>query len=103
MAKKIKSLNLKDIRPLTISLETVAGNISMFYAFINGVKVIQGDGTKKRSWSGNIPTSQITLKIRVVGIGSAQYKLGIDLPGTADDQNLTLTLQGGYHEIEITL
>ena len=75
----------------------------MFYAFINGIMVIQSDGTKKRTWSGKIPDSQVRIKIRVVGINDASFKLGIDLPGTADDQSLTLKLHGGYYETEIIL
>ena len=90
-------------RALTITLEPFAGGITMFYAFVNGNRVLADEGNKKRSWAGNIPDSQVKIKIRVVGIGNAQYKLGIDLPGTANDQNLSLNLQGGYHETEITI
>ena len=102
MGKSKSSISLTD-RTLTITLEPTAGSVTMFYAFVDGRKVIQGEGTKKRSWTGTIGSSQITIKIRVVGIGQAQYKLGIDLPGTAQDQNLILKLEGGYHEAEITL
>lgn len=90
-------------RDLTLTLEPVSGSITLFYAFIDGIKVIQDDGTTKRTWSGKIPDAQVKIKVRVVGIGEASYRLGIDLPGTADDQSLTLKLQGGYHETEITL
>ncbi len=104
MAKRKKiSLSIEATRDFTLTLEPIAGGLTMFYAFINGVKVIQSDGTKKRTWSGKIPDAQVQVKIRVVGIDSASFKLGIDLPGTADDQSLTLKLHGGYYETDITL
>lgn len=101
--KKNVTLSMEDTRDFTLTLEPVSGGLTMFYAFINGIKVIQSDGTKKRTWSGKIPDAQVRIKIRVVGIDNASFKLGIDLPGTADDQSLTLKLQGGYYETEITL
>lgn len=104
MPENNKSLiSIEASRDFTLTLEPVSGGITMFYAFINGVKVIQADGTKKRSWSGKIPDAQVRIKVRVVGIDNASFKLGIDLPGTADDQSLTLKLQNGYYEAEITL
>lgn len=104
MAKnKNLTLSMEATRDFTLTLEPVSGGLTLFYAFINGVKVIQSDGTKKRTWSGKIPDAQVRIKIRVVGIDNASFKLGIDLPGTADDQSLTFHLQGGYYETEITL
>lgn len=102
---KMKTLELskKEQRDLSLALEPVLGSITMFYAFINGTKVIQSDGTKKRTWSGKIPLSQVKIKVRVTGIDDATFKLGIDLPGTANDQSLTLKLDGGYYETSITL
>lgn len=104
MAKKNDtSLPMEATRSLTLSLEPVSGGLTMFYAFINGVKVIQSEATIKRTWTGKISDAQVNIKIRVVGIDDASFKLGIDLPGTAEDQCLTLKLQGGYYETEITL
>jgi len=103
MIKNSITLPMDVTRDFTLTLQPISGGLTMFYAFINGVKVIQSDGTKKRSWSGKIPEAQVRIKIRVVGIDNASFKLGIDLPGTADDQSLTLKLQGGYYETEITL
>ncbi|MBR9775048.1 MAG: hypothetical protein GYB55_08560 [Cytophagales bacterium] len=104
MAKKTNvTLPTEAKRNFTLTLEAVSGGLTMFYAFINGIMVIQSDGTKKRTWSGKIPDSQVRIKIRVVGINDASFKLGIDLPGTADDQSLTLKLHGGYYETEIIL
>jgi len=91
------------MRTITVSLEPVAGGITLFYAFVNGEKVIQEEGNKKRVWKDKIPNSQAIIKVRVVGVGRAKYKLGIDLPGTANDQSLTFSLEGGYHETEILL
>lgn len=96
-------LSVDNTRTLTLILEPVSGGLTLFYAFVNGVKVIQADGSKKRTWSGQIPEAQVRVKIRAVGIDEATFKLGIDLPGTANDQSLTLHLQGGYYETEITL
>jgi hypothetical protein len=103
MTKKNVTLSMEAIRNFTLTLEPVSGGLTLFYAFVNGVKVIQSDGTKKRSWTGKIPDAQVRIKIRVVGIDDASFKLGIDLPGTAEDQSLTFKLQGGYYETEISL
>ncbi|SKC16697.1 hypothetical protein [Dyadobacter psychrophilus] len=101
--KKALSLSLDATRDFTLTLEPVSGGITLFYAFVNGVKVIQADGTKKRVWSGTISIAQVRIKVRVVGIGDASFNLGIDLPGTAEDQSLTLKLQDGYYETDILL
>lgn len=101
--KKDLIVSIEATRIFTLTIEPVSGGLTMFYAFINGIMVIQSDGSKKRTWSGTIPDSQIGIKIRIVGIDNACFKLGIDLPGTAEDQSLTLQLKGGYYETEITL
>jgi hypothetical protein len=101
--KKNVTLFGKATRDFTLTLEPVAGGLTMFYAFINGIKVIQAEGTKKRTWTGKVPEHEVRIKIRVTGIDNASFKLGIDLPGTANDQSLTLQLQGGYYETDITL
>lgn len=88
---------------LTLSLEPVSGSITLFYAFVNGQRVIAEEGDETRTWSGEIPNSQVGIKTRVVGVGNASYKLTIDLPGTANDQSLEFTLTGGYHETEILI
>lgn len=90
-------------RTLTLSLEPISGGLTYFFAFVGGIKVIQSEANKKRVWSGEIPLTQIIIKIRVVGIGSAVFKMGIDLPGTAEDQNLSFNLTQGYYETEIIL
>jgi hypothetical protein len=89
------------MRKLTLTLEPVSGTINLFYAFVNGEKVIAADGTKKRQWSHDISEGQTRIKTRVTGIDNASYKLGIDLPETANDQSLTFNLDGGYHETEL--
>jgi len=98
---KAKILQMK--RKITIALETVTGTINMFYAFLNGKRIIAADGTKKRSWTGEIESEQVKLKVRVSGINDAKYMATIDLPGTANDQSLTFQLTGGYHEFEIEI
>ena len=104
MAEENKSVLFNEVvRDLTLSLEPLSGGLTLFFAYVNGAIVIQADGTKTRVWSGKIPEAQVRVKIRVVGIDNASFKLGIDLPETADDQNLTLQLKGGYYEMEITL
>lgn len=90
-------------RQLKIILEPIAGGLTLFYAFVDGKRIIAEDGSKRREWSGVISQAQVRIKVRVVGIGNARYGLSIDLPGTASDQQLTLQLEGGYHEMEILL
>ncbi|GGC02533.1 hypothetical protein [Dyadobacter sediminis] len=101
--KKALLLSQNTNRDFTLTLEPVSGGITLFYAFINGVKVIQSDGTDKKTWAGKIPDAQVRIKVRVIGIDNASFTIGLDLPGTADDQSLTLKLQGGYYETEILL
>jgi len=101
--KNTSTISMESKRDFTLTLEPMLGGITMFYAFVNGIKVIQSDGTKKRTWTGKIPLAQVKIKVRVSGIDDASFKLGIDLPGTANDQSLTLKLEGGYYETKITL
>lgn len=90
-------------REFTLILEPISGTINMFYAFLNGKRIIAEDGTKKREWQGEIESGEVSLKVRVTGIGSSSYKVTIDLPGTAYDQKLTFQLNGGYHEFELCI
>ncbi|MPS73300.1 MAG: hypothetical protein E2590_09150 [Chryseobacterium sp.] len=101
--KKANLLELQETRAFTISLEPTAGTINLFYAFINGIRIIADDASQKRTWSGIIPDSEIRVKIRVLGINNAQFKLEIDLPGIANDQSLFINLKNGYYEMEISL
>lgn len=103
--KKIKNVvvALKATRTLTLTLERVTGSITYFYGFIEGVRIIQSPGSSKVTWKGKIPAVQIRIKVRVMGIDNATFKFGIDLPGVADDQSLTLSLEGGYYETDITI
>ncbi|MBL4689833.1 MAG: hypothetical protein JKY37_34935 [Nannocystaceae bacterium] len=90
-------------RTLTIKLEPLAGTIERFYAFVECSKRIADDGTSARTWSGEIADSASTIKLRVFGVGSAKYKFTLDLPGTAADQSLELSLDQGYGELELTI
>lgn len=84
-----------------VALECIEGAINLFYVFINGKKVIAGSGTKRQQWSGKVPEGEIRLKVRVTGIDDARYTINIDMPGTVNDQQLTFSLEGGYHEFEM--
>lgn len=90
-------------RDFKVVLTPVMGTINYFFARVNGQRVIASEGLSKCEWSKQMPEGEIRLEVRVVGIDSAQYSLLIDLPGTANDQNITFTLEGGYHEFEIRL
>lgn len=102
MTTAIATANLAAPRTVSITMTAVAGTINQFYAFLDGKRVIAAAGTATPSFSGTIG-DHATLKVRVWGIDGAKYKLAIDLPGTADDQSLTLALTGGYHELQISL
>jgi hypothetical protein len=80
-----------------------SGTINRFYAFLNGERVIAADGNASPAYSTTVSMSPVTLKVRVWGIDTATYDLWVDLPGTADEQDLTLTLSEGYHELELSL
>ncbi len=86
-----------------IVLEPIKGMINYFYAFVNGKKVIAGEGNKTWEWTGKLPEGELRIKVRAWGLGEAQYAFHIDLPGNLNDQILTFTLEGGYHEFEIRL
>lgn len=64
MSKKEITLSLKATKGFSLTLEPISGGITLFYAFINGVKVIQSDGSKKRSWKGKIPDAQVRIKVK---------------------------------------
>lgn len=89
-------------RKLRVELRPNAGMINRFYAFLDGKRVIASDGNGAK-YEGLVVGDQVQLKVRVWGIGDAQYQLSIDLPGTADDQGLQLALSEGYHELELAL
>ena len=93
----------KQQRDLTLVLEPLTGVINRFYAFVNGKRVIAADGDSPREWNGKVPEDEIRIKFRVTGIDDAQYKAKIDLPGNMQDQEITFTLKGGYHEWEIRI
>lgn len=90
-------------RKLALKLEASQGTINRFYAFVDHKRVIAAEGTDKPEWSGNVPDSGVQIRLRIWGIGSATFKLSLDLPGTANDQNLELQLDGGYHESDYTI
>lgn len=90
-------------RRLTLKLEPVSGTIERFYAFVDGHKRIVADGIERPTWTGDIRDDDVRIKLRVFGVGTAKYRLRIDLPGVADDQQLELKLDRGYGELELTL
>lgn len=89
-------------RKLTIKLEPVLGTVERFYVFVDACKRIADDGTRAREWTGEVQ-DEVRIKVRVFGLGAARYRLGIDLPGTLDDQRLELGLHDGYGELELTV
>lgn len=97
------SIEKSEGRTLTLVLEPASGIINLFYAFVNGKKVIAATGDSKREWTGEIPDGEVRFKTRVTGIDDSGYKLTIDLPGNANDQKLKFNLEGGYHEFEMYL
>ncbi len=90
-------------RSLTLKMAPIDGTIERFYAFVDCRKRISHDGNEERSWSGSIDDADTRIKVRVFGVGNAKYRLSIDLPGIADDQNLELRLDGGYGELELSI
>jgi HSP20 family molecular chaperone IbpA len=90
-------------RRLTIRLQPLSGTVERFYAFVDCKKRIAADGTEAASWSGDVPDDEAVVKVRVFGVGKAKYRVSIDLPGTADDQNLDLWLDQGYGELELRI
>ena len=89
-------------RSLKLSLSAVAGTINRFYAFLDGKRIVAADGNTGGSYKGQIG-QRAQLQVRVWGIDDATYELSIDLPGTADDQDLKLSLSEGYHELDLQL
>ncbi len=90
-------------RSLTLKMAPVQGTIERFYAFVDCKKRLAHDGNAERSWSGSIDDAGTRIKVRVFGVGDATYRLTIDLPGTANDQQLELSLDQGYGELELSL
>lgn len=93
---------MADTRHLKLELKPKAGGLLKFYAFLNGHLVIVADGDGGK-YEDDVPVAELRLKVRVFGMADAQYTLGIDLPGTANDQSLTFQLTKGYHELELRI
>jgi hypothetical protein len=91
----------KSGRTLEVTLEPTSGTLNQVVAWLNGVPVIRTDG-EAGSWKGTVPAA-VKLETAVWGQGKATYTLTIDLPGTADDQTLVLSLTNGYHDAEYRL
>jgi hypothetical protein len=90
-------------RRLTIRLQPLSGTVERFYAFVDCKKRIAADGVEVASWTGDVADDEAIVKVRVFGVGKAKYRISIDLPGTADDQNLDLWLDQGYGELELRI
>jgi hypothetical protein len=93
---------MAETRALSIELKPKSGGFVKFLAFINGHLIIAADA-KGGSFEADVPVAELRLKVRVFGIDDAHYTLGIDLPGTANDQELTLQLSQGYNELELRI
>jgi hypothetical protein len=89
-------------RQLKLSLSAVAGNIDRLFAWIDG-KLVINVAKRTGEWEGVVSPSDTRIQIMVVGIGAAQYKVDLDLPGTANDQSIQYSLKGGFHEAEFVL
>lgn len=90
-------------RQLTVTLQAVSGGIHLMEAKVNDIFVISVANGMQGRWDGTILGISVKLEVRVFGIGNATFRLGIDLPGTADDQSLTLKLSGGFYETTLYL
>lgn len=88
-------------RDLTITLTPVSGGLTQFQAFVNDIKVIQDSANEERSWTGKIPEAKTKITVRAIGIDDASFDIGIDLPGTINDQTLSVNLNDGYFETDI--
>lgn len=90
-------------RKLTVRLRALSGTIERFYAFVDCKKRIVADGIGDATWSGEVTDDEVTLRVRVFAVGRAKYRLGVDLPGTADDQSIELWTDQGYGEVELKI
>lgn len=90
-------------RRLNLRLRAISGTVERFYAFVDCKKRIVADGTDDPSWSGEVTDDEVTVRVRVFGVGRAKYRVTIDLPGTADDQSLELWTDQGYGELELKI
>ena len=90
-------------RRLTLRLRALSGTVERFYAFVDCKKRIIADGLGEAHWSGDVTDDEVNVKVRVFGVGRAKYRLSVDLPGVADDQNLELWTDEGYGEVELKI
>jgi hypothetical protein len=87
------------MRKLTLTLKRKKGTIEELHAWVNGEKVIRStDLEETPEWAGDVGDGKARVKVKAIGVGRASYEVGIDLPGTANDQSIELVLAGGYHE-----
>lgn len=90
-------------RRLTLRLRALSGTVERFYAFVDCKKRIVADGLGEARWSGDVDDDEIKLRVRVFAVGRAKYRMSVDLPGVADDQNLELWTDDGYGEVELKI
>ena len=90
-------------RRLTLRLRALSGTVERFYAFVDRKKRIIADGLGEARWSGDVDDDEIAVKVRVFAVGRAKYRLSVDLPGVADDQNLELSTDHGYGEVQLRI
>jgi hypothetical protein len=87
-------------RTLEITLEPKVGQIHDFSAVVEGVERISGDGSQRRSWSGEIGDGKVKVTVWTTGVPASQFLLTVDLPGTANDFAVKYTLSSPLHRVE---
>jgi hypothetical protein len=87
-------------RTFEITLEPKVGQILDFSAIVGGVERISGDGSTKRSWSGEIADAKVKVTVWTTGVPGSQFVLTVDLPGTASDFAVKYTLSSPLHKVE---
>jgi len=90
-------------RSATISLSTVAGAINRFFVWAENQRVITADGTTAPTKTVVLQGTPAAIRVRVFGIGAAQYQLKIDLPAPSPGIKQTRTLDEGYDEYDLSV
>jgi hypothetical protein len=90
-------------RSTKIVVEPKSGQIHDITVLVADRAVIQKDGTRKRTWSADIPDRPVKVKVYLVGVTGSRAEVTVDLPGTEHDFSVVYTLTSSVLILEFSL
>ena len=88
-------------RKAAIKTKGSGGSINRFIVSVDGKIVISAEGSKGGTWKGSVGDAHVSIKARVMGVDDADYDFTLSLADSIDEQTVTFSLSGGFHEFEL--